>query len=115
GLMLFLISSLSMNFGWETAKLLDPFGINIVNTVRLTETPSEINTVMLSVMPFIANRILWISISLVVLSLSFRHFKFAHHYRQQNRFAIFKSGAKKEKHPDHKVSTKKPVKTSGNK
>ncbi|WP_299825692.1 M1 family aminopeptidase [uncultured Pontibacter sp.] len=65
---------------WDLVKLLDPVGVaGIVGNELQTWTPTDKNTRLVTLQGmFLLNRILWISVALGVMSLTYLRFSFMH-------------------------------------
>ena len=95
-IILFLSSAFSMDIvgslwnQWELAKLLDPSGVTILKQLKIPLTTEEVNTQMIILDgSLLSNRLLWMSISLLLFALAYFRFQFAHHGKgKRNRKTV---------------------------
>jgi hypothetical protein len=83
GVILFVISTFTLEIfagNWNFAKLIDPSGITVTTAIRWSLTPLQINTKTIELKGFLlANRALWIGISLMIGMLAFFQFKMSYY------------------------------------
>ncbi len=76
----FFCAVLSMDFGWTLGKLIDPFGINIINGLQRSLTPLQLNTAVLELnYELLKNRLIWISLGILIGLWAFKSFAFRHY------------------------------------
>ena len=81
GLIIFIVSTFSVEIAgnWSLAKLIDPVGITVIDVWRRSLPPLQINTALIEFKGFLlANRALWIGISVLVAITAYFRFRLSH-------------------------------------
>ncbi|GAB3168554.1 ABC transporter permease/M1 family aminopeptidase [Telluribacter humicola] len=82
-LLIFVLSTFNMDVlaeNWALGKLVDPTGLTVVDEWRRALTPNQINTSVLRLEgSLLANRALWICISLLLGVVAYSRFQLSHH------------------------------------
>ena len=81
---------------WELGKMLDPSGLTFLREYTLVKAPADLQYGGVHFdFSFLTNRLLWMSISLAFMTLSFFRFSFTHH-TSGSRFSFKKTEKKVE-------------------
>ncbi|HVG13867.1 MAG TPA: M1 family aminopeptidase, partial [Chitinophagaceae bacterium] len=83
GFIIFLLSTFNLDMvagNWKLAELIDPSGITIIDEISSTLTPVELNTKLVALKGYLlANRVLWVAISVLAGLIVYYNFHFSHH------------------------------------